>query len=89
LLPPSTFGRQNPIDVFGGSTSGLSDSYYVVLVSPKKRVKMGKGNFVWGVGVDAGFPTASKDVLGSEKYTAGPSALGVYLGPKWKVGSLA
>jgi len=50
---------------------------------------MGKGNFVWGLGFDAGFPTASKDVLGSEKYTAGPSALGVYLGPKWKVGSLA
>ena len=66
LLPPSNFGRQSPIDVFGGSTTGLGDSYYVGLVSPKKPVKMGKGNFVWGLGFDAGFPTASKDVLGSE-----------------------
>ncbi|MGB5405248.1 MAG: hypothetical protein WBN08_02700 [Thiogranum sp.] len=89
LLPPSNFGRQSPLDVFGGSTTGLGDSYYVGLVSPKKPLKMGKGNLVWGLGFDAGFPTASKDVLGSEKYTAGPSALGVYLGPKWKVGSLA
>jgi len=87
VLPPPNFGG-SPIEVFGGSTTGLGDSYYVGLISPKEPMKLGKGSFVWGLGFDAGFPTASKDVLGSEKYTAGPSALGVYLGPKWKLGSL-
>jgi len=88
ILPPTNF-PDAPIDVFGGSTTGLGDSYYVGLFSPKAPTKLGKGNLVWGLGFDAGFPTASKNVLGSEKYTAGPSALGVYLGPKWKVGALA
>ena len=37
---------------------------------------------------DVGLPTATEDVLGSGKYTAGPSALGVYMGPKWKLGGL-
>ncbi|NHZ69938.1 MAG: hypothetical protein GWP20_01760, partial [Thermotogales bacterium] len=91
LTPPSNFGSGNnaPIDVFGGSTTGLGDTYYVALFSPKKPVKMGNANFVWGLGFDAGFPTATDDVLGTEKYSAGPSALGVYLGQKWKLGSLA
>ena len=91
LVPPSNFGsgqKNAPIDVFGGSTTGLGDMYYVALFSPKKPLKVGKGSFVWGLGFDAGFPTASKNVLGTEKYSAGPSALGVYLGPKWKYGSL-
>jgi hypothetical protein len=88
LLPPSDF-PDSPLDVFGGSTTGLGDTYYIGLFSPKKPVKMGSGKLVWGVGFDAGFPTASDDVLGTEKYTAGPAALGVYLGKKWKLGSLA
>ena len=87
LLPPADFGR-SPVDVFGGSTTGFGDSYYIGLVSPKQPVKLGTGNLVWGLGFDAGFPTASDDVLGTEKYTAGPSALAVYLGQKWKLGFL-
>ena len=64
--------------------------YYVGLFSPKKPIKMDNGGkFVWGVGFDLGFPTASEDLLGTGKWTGGPSALGVYLGPKWKVGALA
>lgn len=59
LMPPSSFGKRDPIDVFGGSTTGLGDSYYVGLFSPKEPVKMGAGNFVWGLGFDAGFPTAT------------------------------
>ena len=35
-----------------------------------------------------GFPTASSDVLGTGKWTAGPSALYAYMGPKWKIGGL-
>jgi hypothetical protein len=34
------------------------------------------------------FPTATEDLLGVGKWAAGPSALGVYMGPKWKIGAL-
>jgi hypothetical protein len=78
-----------PIDAFDGRTTGLGDSYYVGLFSPKEGVKVGDGRFVWGAGFDVMFPTATDDVLGTGKWGAGPSALGVYLGPKWKVGALA
>ena len=35
-----------------------------------------------------GLPTATEDVLGTGKWTVGPSALAVYLGEKWKGGAL-
>ena len=44
---------------------------------------------VWGAGFDLGFPTATEDLLGTGKFLAGPSLLGVYLGKKWKIGALA
>lgn len=75
-----------PIDLFDGRTTGFGDMYYVGLFSPSTPIEMGEGNVVWGLGFDVGLPTATDDVLGTGKYTAGPSALGVYLGPKWKVG---
>jgi hypothetical protein len=58
------------------------------LFSPSKPIDMGKGKFVWGAGFDVMAPTASEKVLGTGKWGAGPSALGVYLGPKWKAGAL-
>jgi hypothetical protein len=61
---------------------------YVALFSPSGTKKIGKGNFTWGAGFDVGLPTASEEVLGSGKYTAGPSGLAVYMGPKWKMGGL-
>ena len=33
-------------------------------------------------------PTATEDILGTGKWAAGPSALGVYMGPKWILGAL-
>jgi hypothetical protein len=78
-----------PIDLFDGRTTGLGDSYYVGLFSPSDPVDIdGGGKFVWGAGFDLGLPTAEEDILGTGKYLAGPSALGVYLGETWKVGSL-
>jgi hypothetical protein len=87
-LPP-TGSPIAPIDLFDGRTTGFGDMYYVGLFAPKKgiKTKIG-GNFLWGAGFDLGFPTASKDLLGTGKWTAGPSALGVYMGPKWKIGAL-
>ena len=89
ILPPA--GSPGfPVDIFGGRTTGLGDLYYIGLFSPKKPIKLANGsNLVWGAGFDAGFPTASSEILGTGKWSAGPSALLVYLGKKWKVGFLA
>jgi len=86
VLPPAGAA---PIDILGGRTTGFGDMYYVGLVSPKKPIKLENGaNLVWGAGLDAGFPTASEDILGTGKWLAGPTALGLYMGPKWKIGAL-
>jgi hypothetical protein len=76
-LPPKDSSLL-PINVFDGRTTGFGDMYYVGLFAPNKGI----------AGFDAGFPTASEDILGTGKWTAGPSALGVYMGPKWKIGTL-
>ncbi len=77
-----------PIDLFDGRTTGLGDSYYVGLFAPSKGIGVGDAQFLWGAGFDLQFPTATEDILGTGKWAAGPSALGVYMGPKWKVGAL-
>jgi hypothetical protein len=87
-LPPGV-NPPLPIDLFRGRTTGFGDMMYVGLFSPSGTKKIGKGNFTWGAGFDVGIPTASEDILGTGKWTAGPSALAVYMGPKWKVGGLA
>jgi hypothetical protein len=88
LIPPSDGSIPAPIDLFDGRTTNWGDTYYNGLFSPNEGIKMGDGSFLWGAGFDLGFPTASEDFLGTNKYLAGPSALGVYMGPKWKVGAL-
>ncbi len=92
LPPPENFppgaNPPLPIDLFRGRTTGFGDMMYVALFSPSQTKSMGEGKFTWGAGFDIGLPTASEDVLGSGKWTAGPSALAVYMGPKWKVGGL-
>ena len=92
LPPPENFpGGPLPIDIFSGRTTGFGDMMYVALFAKKKPAKCGKDQMstcLWGLGFDVGLPTATEDILGTGKYTAGPSALGVYIGPKWKVGAL-
>jgi hypothetical protein len=39
-----------------------------------------KSRFLWGIGPTFIFPTASKDELGQEKWQAGPSAVGIWIG---------
>jgi hypothetical protein len=86
--PPPGINPPLPIDLFRGRTTGFGDMMYVGLFSPSGTKKVGKGNFTWGAGFDIGLPTASEDILGTGKWTAGPSGLAVYMGPKWKVGGL-
>jgi hypothetical protein len=87
IMPPDG-SPPTPIDILDGRTTGLGDSYYVGLFAPREGIDMLNGKFLWGAGFDVGIPTATDDVLGTEKWSAGPSALGVYMGPKWKVGAL-
>jgi hypothetical protein len=89
VLPPTTLGGIAPIDILGGRTTGFGDMYYNGLFAPKEAHKTESGgSLLWGLGFDAGFPTASDDVLGTGKWLAGPSGLGVYMGQKWKIGAL-
>ena len=97
-LPPGGTlpGHINPVagtpalvDLADGRTTGFGDMYYVGLFSKKEPVRLDNGaKLVWGAGFDVGLPTAQEDVLGTGKWTGGPSALAVYLGKKWKVGGL-
>jgi hypothetical protein len=77
-----------PVDLFDGRTTGFGDMYYVGLFAPSEGEDFLNGKFLWGAGFDVMAPTATEDVLGTGKWAAGPSALGVYMGPKWKVGAL-
>lgn len=78
-----------PIDLFDGRTTGLGDTYYVGLFAPDDPIRLDNGaKFLYGVGFDIGLDTASEDILGTGKYTAGPSALAVYMGKKFKGGAL-
>jgi hypothetical protein len=87
--PPSNDSDLLPIEAFGGRETGFGDMYYVGLFSPKQAIKHeGGGSTVWGLGPNFAFPTASEDILGDGRYSAGPAGLLAYLGPKWKIGAL-
>ena len=87
--PPSGGPGALPIDLISGRTTGFGDMYYVGFLSPKEGIKHENGaTSVWGVGLDASFPTATDDLLGSGRYSMGPSALYAYLGKDWKLAGL-
>ena len=65
-------------DPFGGDdTTGLGDTIFFSLFAPNRD-----DGFIWGVGPTFILPTATEDVLGQEKWQAGPAALLVNLGTK-------
>ena len=59
------------------SASGLGDINYSLFVSPVKYDKV-----IWGVGPSFNLPTASDDLLGSGKWSMGPTAVALTL-PSW------
>jgi len=86
-MPPDD-SMPAPPDLFGDRTTGFGDMYYVGLFAPNEGTDVLNGKFLWGAGFDLMAPTATEDILGTGKWAAGPSALGVYMGPKWIVGAL-
>jgi hypothetical protein len=63
--------------------SGLGDIQYQGYISPANP-----GKFIWGVGGAISFPTASKESLGAEKWSAGPGVVGLVSSGAWVVGAL-
>jgi hypothetical protein len=61
-----------------GSTFGLGDINYSLFLNPVET----KGSLIWGLGASITLPTATDDRLGSGKWSAGPSAVGL-VQPDW------
>jgi hypothetical protein len=85
LSCPSLSGAlQEPFE----QTSGFGDIVYVGVIAPKKSIKIEStgGNFIWGLGATTMFPTSSEDILGTGKYSLGPTGVVGYLGKEWSAG---
>jgi len=65
-------------------TSGLGDLNFTGFFSPKEP-----GKLIWGVGPALVFPTATDDVLGAGKFSAGPSVVVLTMPGQWVIGGLA
>jgi len=63
---------------------GLGDIQLSLFLSPSRP-----GRFIWGAGPILQFPTATSNQLGSGKWSAGPTAVGLYMTGPWVVGALA
>ena len=83
LLQPS----KPPCKTFD-RTSGFGDMVYVGVVAPKESIKIEStgGVFLWGVGATTMIPTASENILGTGKYSLGPTGVLGYLGKEWTGG---
>jgi hypothetical protein len=66
------------------SKSGLGDINFTAFFSPSDP-----GKLIWGIGPALVFPTASDDVLGAKKWSAGPSLIMLTMPGKWVIGVLA
>lgn len=74
-------------DVFGpsGGQSGLGDVVASFFFSPKAPTA---GGVTWGIGPVFMLPTATDDLLGGEKWGAGPTAVVLKQSGPWTVGAL-
>ncbi|KGD98114.1 hypothetical protein [Rhizobium sp. YS-1r] len=77
---------QNDIAGPSGEQFGLGDVVQSFFLSP---VKPTEGGIIWGVGPVFLLPTATDDLLGGEKWGAGPTAVALKQSDGWTVGALA
>jgi len=74
-------------DVLPGSDqTGLGDTLQSFFLSPRDAGS--DGGLIWGAGLAFGLPTATEDVLGSEKWTAGPTATALRVDGPFTYGAL-
>jgi hypothetical protein len=72
-----------PNPVPGDGATGLGDINYSLFFSPAAPREV-----IWGVGPSINFPTATDDQLGSEKWSAGPTAVVLTQPKPWTLGVL-
>ena len=75
-------------DIFAGegNQTGLGDVVQSVFFSPKEATDRG---WIWGAGPVFLLPTATDDLLGAEKWGAGPTAIALKQSGPWTYGGLA
>jgi len=74
-------------DIFPGAGSqfGLGDTTQSLFLSPSQTID----GITWGVGPAFLIPTSTDDLLGSDKWGIGPTAVLLWQGSGWTVGVLA
>ncbi len=77
---------QNDVPFSGVSEFGLSDTVQSLFFSPKAPTSSG---WIWGAGPVLLLPTATDEVLGSEKWGIGPTAVALKQQGPWTYGGLA
>jgi hypothetical protein len=83
--PGTPLGRLgNPNPQFGSRTFGLGDISHSLFLSPAVP-----GKVIWGAGPILSFPSATDAVLGSEKWSAGPTVVALTQPKPWTFGALA
>lgn len=70
----------------GTDQFGLGDTFQSFFVSPKRPTSFG---LIWGLGPALLLPTGTDDLLGSEKWGAGPTGVALTQRGHWTVGMLA
>ena len=66
------------------TNDGLGDIAVSMFVTPTRS-----GNFSWGLGPGFLLPTATKETLGTERFSAGPAVAAIYSTGPWVVGVVA
>jgi hypothetical protein len=77
---------QRGFPVAASNESGLGDTTASLFFSPKAPTA---GGWIWGIGPVLLLPTATQDVLGSEKWGLGPTGVVLKQTGPWTVGMLA
>jgi len=75
---------QNDVTIGGSDEFGIGDIVQSFFFSPRTE-----GNLIWGVGPALLLPTASDDVLGQDKWAAGPTGVILKIEGPWTYGGLA
>jgi hypothetical protein len=76
---------QSDVPVDGMDESGIGDIVQSFFFSPKQPAA---GGIIWGIGPVIMLPTASDDVLGSEKWGIGPTGVALKQSGPWTYGIL-
>lgn len=76
---------QTDIAPGSGNQTGTGDTVQSLFVSPKAPSESG---WIWGVGAAMLLPTASEDLLGSDQWGLGPTAVALRQAGPWTYGAL-